>query len=77
MNLIAFKNLKFLNYLVKQISIAIGIFLISSSSFANSVFGPHQPPRIGPWFEGWYARVTDTRDHRSFAVIAATITVGL
>jgi hypothetical protein len=38
----------------------------------QSPFGPHKPPPKGPWFEGWYVRVTDAKEHRSFAVIATS-----
>lgn len=33
---------------------------------------PHVPDGPGPWFEGWYARVTDSAGSRSVAVIVAS-----
>jgi hypothetical protein len=33
---------------------------------------PHLPESPGPWFEGWYTRVTDAGGSRSVAVIAAS-----
>lgn len=33
---------------------------------------PHLPDSPGPWFEGWYARVTDSAGSRSVAVIVAS-----
>jgi len=33
---------------------------------------PHVPPGPGPWFEGWYTRVSDVGGSRSIAVIGAS-----
>jgi hypothetical protein len=35
---------------------------------------PHDLPGRGPWFEGWYVRVTDPARHLSFATIATSST---
>lgn len=49
----------------------VAVFLFSFLSGAHP-FLPHQPSEPGPWFEGWYIRVTDHTAHRSFAVIGAS-----
>ena len=46
--------------------------LYTQHAFATSIFGPHTPPPKGPWFEGWYVRLTDIKEHRSVAVITTT-----
>lgn len=43
----------------------------SSAAHIKSANEPHLSTR-GPWFEGWYARVTDLGGGRSLAVIAAS-----
>ncbi len=39
---------------------------------AGSPNNPHIPPGPGPWFEGWYFRVSDVAGSRSVAVIVAS-----
>ena len=41
----------------------------AATSYANN---PHIPSGSGPWFEGWYTRVTDIGGSRSIAIIVAT-----
>jgi len=36
---------------------------------------PQSKPSHGPWFEGWYIRVTDPETQRSFALITTSSTV--
>lgn len=38
----------------------------------DSPHNPHVPPGPGPWFEGWYTRVSDSNGSRSVAVICAS-----
>lgn len=37
-----------------------------------SPYDPHLPASEGPWFEGWYTRITDSDGSRSLAVLAAS-----
>jgi hypothetical protein len=39
---------------------------------AGSFNDPHVPSGAGPWFEGWYTRVSDGQGSRSVAVIVAS-----
>lgn len=39
---------------------------------SGSINDPHVPSGKGPWFEGWYTRVSDKGGSRSVAVIVAT-----
>lgn len=41
------------------------------STIRAATYDPHVP-RGGPWFEGWYTRVTDTENRRSFAVVVGS-----
>ncbi|HOX22345.1 MAG TPA: tocopherol cyclase family protein, partial [Elusimicrobiales bacterium] len=36
------------------------------------LMNPHKPASRGPWFEGWYTRITDSAGKRSMSVITAT-----
>ena len=38
----------------------------------SSPNNPHVPPGPGPWFEGWYTRVSDLGGSRSIAIIGAS-----
>jgi len=38
----------------------------------SSPNNPHVPPGPGPWFEGWYTRVSDVGGSRSIAIIGAS-----
>ena len=38
----------------------------------SSPNNPHIPPGPGPWFEGWYTRVSDVAGSRSIAIIGAS-----
>jgi len=40
------------------------------SGIKNSIMDPHYPYKNGPWFEGWYTRITDDINEKSFAIIA-------
>ncbi|MBN2108989.1 MAG: hypothetical protein JW832_16305 [Deltaproteobacteria bacterium] len=42
------------------------------ASAIESIHDPHVPARPGPWFEGWYFRVSDAGGSRSVAVIVAS-----
>lgn len=48
--------------------------VVSMHVRAQTAYGPQMPAAIGPWFEGWYVRITDENLHRSFAVIVASQT---
>lgn len=55
------------------------VLIILSLSLAFPVmaadFLPPQPwPKKGPWFEGWYLRLTDSTQKRSFATIMTSYT---
>ncbi len=43
-----------------------------SDAAPSSPNNPHIPPGPGPWFEGWYTRVSDVAGSRSIAVIGAS-----
>jgi hypothetical protein len=49
-------------------------FLGGSGSAEADLMQPQRWPRQGPWFEGWYIRVTDPAESRSFAIISTTAT---
>ena len=44
----------------------------SPDTFPSSSNNPHVPPGPGPWFEGWYTRVSDINGSRSVAIICAS-----
>lgn len=64
--------------LLPAIAMFIGLLLkgVGCEVFANanaySPMNPHQPPVQGPWFEGWYTRVTDPVKGISFAIIGTS-----
>lgn len=45
----------------------------NKKSRLRSLQEPRPLPAEGPWFEGWYTRVTSTSSNESFALIVATI----
>jgi len=48
------------------------VLLLAQTAPLDSPHNPHVPPGRGPWFEGWYVRVTDVGGDRSLAIICAT-----
>ena len=48
------------------------IIVNSPDTFPSSSNNPHVPPGPGPWFEGWYTRVSDINGSRSIAIICAS-----
>ncbi|MCK6599799.1 MAG: hypothetical protein L6Q37_15640 [Bdellovibrionaceae bacterium] len=54
-----------------DLTLLVVVFIFPFLSGAHP-FLPHHVPEQGPWFEGWYVRVTDNISHRSFAVIGAS-----
>lgn len=44
----------------------------SADGASASPNNPHIPPGPGPWFEGWYTRVSDVGGSRSIAIIGAS-----
>jgi hypothetical protein len=51
--------------------ISLSIFL-SNANAASRFMLPQPMPKNGPWFEGWYIRVTDPVQDLSFAVLSAS-----
>lgn len=49
-------------------------FLTTSQTFGMSHHGVHPLPNKGPWFEGWYIRITDSQSDSSYALIVASQT---
>lgn len=45
----------------------------SDHSLIESLQEPRPLPQVGPWFEGWYTRVTSTSSDESFAIIVASV----
>ncbi len=61
------------NWIHRRIIIASSAFLLSLTAPAQvAPHNPHVPDGPGPWFEGWYTRVTDADNGRSVAVICAS-----
>ncbi len=50
------------------------LLLCCLQTFAVDFFAPQKWPEKGPWFEGWYIRLTDPANKRSFAVIVTSYT---
>lgn len=44
----------------------------AKTKFTDGIMNPHAPPAKGPWFEGWYVRLSDADGSRSVAVIVAS-----
>lgn len=66
---------KVLPRLLATLCLLLGILptrLLAQAAPVNSPHNPHVPSGPGPWFEGWYVRVTDTAGSRSVAVICAS-----
>ena len=59
-------------------SILFAAFMVVMSSLnalaASEFMLPQPKPAEGPWFEGWYIRVTDSAQKRSFATITTSAT---
>ena len=57
---------------IKQDKITVFTFSVLQTliltAFAN-LYDPHVYPNRGPFFEGWYARLTDPENSRSFGVL--------
>lgn len=51
---------------------ALSVWFAASLPAEVSPHNPHVPPGPGPWFEGWYTRVSDSNGDRSVAVICAS-----
>jgi hypothetical protein len=45
---------------------------VGAEEGSSSPMSPHLPPERGPWFEGWYLRVSDKDGRRSLAVIGCS-----
>lgn len=43
------------------------------SQYKASPFEPHRLPDNGPWFEGWFTRLTDVEKNRSIALICGSL----
>jgi Tocopherol cyclase len=59
----------------KDLALIIGSTLLFSSSapaLAQDPMQAHDFKEKGPWFEGWYTRIVDRDNHRSFAVITTS-----
>jgi hypothetical protein len=57
---------------VPSLGVLFWLAVSVSLSAQVSPHNPHVPKGPGPWFEGWYTRVSDATSGRSVAVICAS-----
>ena len=57
-----------------RIALALIFALVGNLAQASQYMQPRPLPLVGPWFDGWYIRVTDVANKRSFATITTSAT---
>lgn len=58
--------------IILSTALALWVAAVPDISAQDAPHNPHVPSGPGPWFEGWYTRVTDVDGQRSVAVICAS-----
>lgn len=64
----------FLSQSVAMHTFLVTLLLISCSCANGNQYDPHIMPETGPFFEGWYLRLIDPSQNRSFGVLFGAVT---
>jgi hypothetical protein len=71
------KNLNFkiqFQRIIHLLVLIIFLLFTAHPTFALDFHKAQKWPQKGPWFEGWYMRLTDVQNKRSFAIITTSYT---